>query len=58
MSKMCIAMASVIGEPLANVDKSAIVAHFVRECMMEVSMTNNCLYPVLITMVVFSAQPC
>jgi hypothetical protein len=37
---MCIAMASAIGEPLANGDKSAMFALFVRECVMEVSMTH------------------
>ena len=40
VSKMCIVMASTIGEPLGDGDKSAIVALFVRECMMEVSVTN------------------
>ncbi len=52
MSKMCIVMASTIGELLANQDKSAMVALFVRECVMEVGMT-NVLYPVLVTTVVF-----
>ena len=40
MSKMCIAMAPAIGEPLADGDESAMVALFVRECLMEVRMTN------------------
>ena len=40
VSKMCIVTASAIGEPLGDGDKSAMVALFVRECMMEVSMTN------------------
>ena len=37
-------MASVIGEPLVDGGKSAMVALFVRECMMEVSVTNIFLY--------------
>ena len=53
MSKMCIVMASTIAEPLADGDESAILALFVRECVMEVSMTNIFLYPVLVTTVVF-----
>jgi len=54
VSKMCIATASAIGEPLADGDKSAMVALFFTECVMEVSVTNiYFLYPVLVTMVVF-----
>ena len=49
VSKMCSVRASAIGELLANGDKSAMVALFVRECTMEVSMTNIFLYPVLVT---------
>ena len=44
VSKMCIVMASVIGEPLGDGDTSAMVALFVRECMMEVSVTNIIFY--------------
>ena len=40
VSKICIVMASVIGEPLADGDESAVFALFVRECVMELSMTN------------------
>ena len=53
MSKMCIATASAMGDPLADGDKSAMVALFVRECVVEVSVTNIILYPLLVTMVVF-----
>ncbi len=53
MSKICIVTASAIGEPLADGDKSAMVALFVRECVMEVSVTNIFLYPILVTTVVF-----
>ena len=53
MGKMCIAMSSAIGEPLADGDKSAMVTLFVRECVMEVSMTNIFLYPVLVMTMVF-----
>ena len=53
MSKMCIVMASAIGEPLGDGDKSAMVALFVSECMMEVSMTNIFLHLMLVTTVVF-----
>ena len=53
MSKMCTVMASAIGEPLGDGDKSAMVALFVRECVMEVSMTNIFLYSMLVTTVVF-----
>ncbi len=45
--------ASAIGELLADGDKSAMVALFVRECVMEVSITHNFLFPVLVTTVVF-----
>ena len=58
MNKMFIVMASTTGEPLADGDKSAMVALFVTECMMEVSVTNIFLYPVLVTTVVLEAQPC
>ena len=53
MSKMCIVTASAMGEPLADGDESAMVALFVRECVMEVSMTNIFLYPMLVMTVVF-----
>ena len=53
MSKIFFVMASAMGEPLANGDKSAMVALFVRECVMEVSVTNIFLYPVSVTVVVF-----
>ena len=52
VSKMCIATASAIGDPLADGDESAMVALFVSECEMEVSMTNIFLYPMLVTTVV------
>ena len=53
MSKTCVVMASTIGEPLGDGYKSAMVTLFVRECVMEVSMTIIFLYPMLVTTVVF-----
>ena len=42
-----------MGKPAADGDELAIVARFVTECEMEVSVTNIFLYPVLVTTVVF-----
>jgi hypothetical protein len=50
---MCIATASAFQDPLPNGDKSAMFALFVRECVMEVNVTNIFLYPMLVMMVVF-----
>ena len=50
---MCIVMATAIGGPLADRDESAMVALVVRECMLEVSVTNIFVYPVLVKTVVF-----
>ncbi len=46
VSKMCIVMASTIGEPLGDGDKSGMVALFERECMIFF------LYPVFVMTVV------
>ena len=40
MSKICIVTASAIGEPLDDGDESVMVTLFVRECVMEESITN------------------
>ena len=52
LREMCIVTASAIGDPLADGVESAMVALFVRECEMEVSVTNNILYHMLVTTVV------
>jgi hypothetical protein len=53
--EMCAWLKAAMGMPAADGDELAIVARFVTECMMEVSVTNIIfsVYPVSVTRVVF-----
>ena len=51
--EMCAWLKAAMGMPAADGDELAIVARFVTECVMEVSVTNIFLYPVSVTTVVF-----